>query len=473
MHELVQTLEFALPVTAIFVVVGLFGSKPRTARIGDDPTLALRDRVKVLEHERLDLDRLCRLTLEYVERLHTVASLREIPAIALEFMVELFAPEEALVLIQRRPAVADSEREQQLIAAAVIGSQVRQGTVMEIGTGPLSRTATRGTILERQPAPEAPVEFRGFRPDLAVPMRMGSEAIGVLTVSGAKRRPPLATRLLQFIASAAAQTYKSSTTINRVRSEADLDALTGVLNKGALTQLLSKFTGDARQNGRPLSIFLFDIDNFKNYNDTNGHLAGDDCLRLVSRLVAERVRADDAFGRWGGEEFLLLLPGRGPHEALLVANEIRKRIAEFPFPFMEKQPLGLVSVSGGVACLPDHSSEPEGAIEAADRALYSAKRAGRNRVEIAPEAASPNVADEIQALPEVEDDLQRIQGIGAKFSENLRAMGFLSFRQIADLDWRGMASLAETLGTNPERILREQWLAQARALHREHHGEEL
>jgi diguanylate cyclase (GGDEF)-like protein len=406
------------------------------------------------------------MTLRFVERIHDVRGLRDIPGIALDFMVKLFAPEEALVLIRRRPGVADSDREHQLIVAAAIGAHVRRGTLLNLGNGPLSLAAADGIIVERSSASDAPSEFRGFRPEFAVPMKVGSKTIGVLAVSGSKRRPFLAIRLLQFIASAAAQTYKSRSTLNRVRSEADLDSLTGILNKGALTQLLSEFAGDARKHGRPLSLFLFDLDHFKNYNDTNGHLSGDDCLRLVSRLVAERVRADDAFGRWGGEEFLLLLPGREPREACFVAEEMRQRIEEFPFPHGEEQPLGCVSISGGVACLPDHADDPEGVIGAADQALYAAKRAGRNRIEVAAETSLTDPSEELPDLPQEEDDLQLIQGIGPEFSQRLRGIGVFSFRQIAELDWRGMVRLGENLGTNPERILREQWLTQARELHR-------
>ena len=465
MYELPQ-ISAALISVVTLVVGGLFGARRSGSASTDDEkdNLRLRARVRELEAERRQLDKLCESALQCVERLHSVRSLRDIPGITLDYLKELFEPAEALVLIRRRPAVAESDRERQLIAAAAIGTQVRKGTVLDLESGPLSLAATHGKLSAHSAPPGSTTELQGFRPDFAVPMTIDQETIGVLTASGSRQRPFLAIRLLQFVARAAAQTYRNSTTLNRVRSEADLDALTGVLNKGALTQLLSEFSEDAKKYGRPLSLFLFDIDHFKNYNDTNGHLAGDDCLRLVSRLVQDRVRADDAFGRWGGEEFLLLLPGRDPGEARFVAEEILRRIADFPFPHSEKQPLGFVSVSGGVACLPDHGLDPDGVIEAADRALYAAKRAGRNRLEVARQEVTAAVEKELRDLPLKEDSLQLINGIGPKFSERLEAMGVFSFQQIAELDWRGMVRLADALGTTPERIVRERWLAQARDL---------
>ena len=88
-------------------------------------------------------------------------------------------------------------------------------------------------------------------------------------------------------------------------------------------------------------MFLFDIDNFKNYNDTNGHLAGDKLLQELAGLVNDAVRKDDIFGRFGGEEFLLVLPHTNATQGMAAAEKIRSLLANHPFPFAEKQPLGL------------------------------------------------------------------------------------------------------------------------------------
>jgi diguanylate cyclase (GGDEF)-like protein len=140
-------------------------------------------------------------------------------------------------------------------------------------------------------------------------------------------------------------------------------------------------------------VFLFDIDNFKNYNDTNGHLAGDKLLQELAGLVNQSVSKDDIFGRFGGEEFLVVLPQANATQALAAAERIRSLLANHPFPFAEKQPLGCISVSGGVAEYPFHGLDAAGLLHASDEALYKAKRSGRNRVLRADAVApAPSVA---------------------------------------------------------------------------------
>jgi diguanylate cyclase (GGDEF)-like protein len=139
-------------------------------------------------------------------------------------------------------------------------------------------------------------------------------------------------------------------------------------------------------------VFLFDIDNFKSYNDSNGHLAGDKLLQELAGLVSDSVRRDDIFGRFGGEEFLLVLPHTNASQAGAAAEKIRSLLADHPFPFREKQPLGRISVSGGIAEYPHHGLDAAGLLHAADEALYEAKRAGRNKVFTAREAAGAEPA---------------------------------------------------------------------------------
>jgi diguanylate cyclase (GGDEF)-like protein len=138
-----------------------------------------------------------------------------------------------------------------------------------------------------------------------------------------------------------------------------------------------------------LSVYLFDIDNFKNYNDTNGHLAGDKLLQELAALVQNSVRKDDIFGRFGGEEFLLILPHTNAQQAMAAADKVRLAIANHPFAFAEKQPLKRVSVSGGVAEYPHDGLDAAGLLHKADEALYLAKEQGRNRVLPAARAQAP------------------------------------------------------------------------------------
>ena len=118
------------------------------------------------------------------------------------------------------------------------------------------------------------------------------------------------------------------------------------------TRTLGELILSAERDHDPLSVFLFDLDHFKHYNDANGHLAGDALLRDLTRLVKQHIRRDDVFGRFGGEEFVLALPHTAQSQALAVADKVRAVIAAHPFPYASAQPLGRVSVSGGVAEFP-------------------------------------------------------------------------------------------------------------------------
>jgi diguanylate cyclase (GGDEF)-like protein len=131
---------------------------------------------------------------------------------------------------------------------------------------------------------------------------------------------------------------------------------------------------------RTLAFFLFDIDHFKRYNDTNGHLPGDELLKSLSQILRENIREDELVARYGGEEFIMVMPNVEREEALAAAERIRGLIATTPFPHAEKQPLGCVSVSGGVAVWPMDSDDVDTLLRLADDALYMAKRTGRNRV---------------------------------------------------------------------------------------------
>ncbi len=167
------------------------------------------------------------------------------------------------------------------------------------------------------------------------------------------------------------------------------DGLTCLANRRALDQTLDKEWKRAVREDRPLSAVILDIDHFKAFNDTCGHLAGDACLQLVARHLGQHLRrASDLAARYGGEEFALLLPDTGLDGALAVAEDIRRGIAGLGH-LHPGSPLGRLTVSLGVACRrPGSDGPPGGLLEQADRALYRAKAHGRNRVAAQGEAAT-------------------------------------------------------------------------------------
>jgi diguanylate cyclase (GGDEF)-like protein len=157
-----------------------------------------------------------------------------------------------------------------------------------------------------------------------------------------------------------------------------VDGLTQVNNKRFFMEFLEREMGRCHRYGRALSLLMFDIDHFKQVNDTQGHLAGDHVLAELGQLIRQRIRKEECFARYGGEEFAVVLPESGPDKARKFAEKIRKLVEDHPFAFEGK---GIpVTVSIGVADLSSDMTEPHQFIKVADANLYKAKKGGRNRV---------------------------------------------------------------------------------------------
>ena len=163
----------------------------------------------------------------------------------------------------------------------------------------------------------------------------------------------------------------------KLEEMANRDGLTGAFNKAFMHKKLdSVVNGNIRQN----SIAILDIDYFKNYNDKNGHMEGDNLLRMLSQLITDSLRECDMLFRFGGEEFVILFADTTKQDAVMVAQRIRQKVADFVFPFEEKQPNGDLTISVGVASAPDDAVEKQRLLEIADERLYKAKSNGRNQV---------------------------------------------------------------------------------------------
>ncbi|MDZ7339686.1 MAG: diguanylate cyclase, partial [candidate division KSB1 bacterium] len=158
------------------------------------------------------------------------------------------------------------------------------------------------------------------------------------------------------------------------------DGLTGLYNYRYFKEQLVHEVDRAARHKESFSLIMLDIDHFKHYNDTHGHLAGDKVLKDLARLLRENVRKIDVAARYGGEEFALILV-QTPHQASgVVARKLQALVQEFPFEHREQQPGGRLTISMGVATYPEDGTTAEELIAAADRRLYRAKAEGRNRV---------------------------------------------------------------------------------------------
>jgi diguanylate cyclase (GGDEF)-like protein len=187
----------------------------------------------------------------------------------------------------------------------------------------------------------------------------------------------------------------------RMHEDARHDSLTGLGNRLRLAEDLEVLCGRVQRYRHRYSVALFDIDGFKGYNDNAGHLAGDEVLRRVAGELERQVRTGDALYRYGGEEFLVLLPEQPIDAAGLAAERLRAAVEELALPHPAG---GVVTVSAGVAALSDDECKPDELFALADQALYRAKEAGRNRVEVHRGEAPPTdtirivIADDDRAI---------------------------------------------------------------------------
>jgi diguanylate cyclase (GGDEF)-like protein len=220
---------------------------------------------------------------------------------------------------------------------------------------------------------------------LGVPLLMNDEFSGVLVVASYK---PHAfddgdVDLLTDIAGQVALALDNARHHSQVEDQAHRDSLTGVLNHGYLLERLEREISCARAAGCPLSLIMLDIDYFKDYNDTYGHVMGDQVLRLTVQAIEAHVKRADAVGRWGGEEFGVILHEATSQQARSVADRIRETLVAMPMPGIGGEWIPNPTVSQGIATFPDQARSAQQLVDIADAMLYEAKNQGRDQVRVA------------------------------------------------------------------------------------------
>ena len=221
---------------------------------------------------------------------------------------------------------------------------------------------------------------------LCLPLTAQGETFGILhlrdTANKGAQRLSTRTSLIELFAEQVALTLGNLKLRETLRSQSIRDPLTGLFNRRYLEETLGREERRAIRANLPIGIIMFDVDYFKRLNDAHGHDAGDAVLRALGSLLQTHVREGDIACRYGGEEFVIALPGASLAITRERANELRKLTEKFT-SFIPGRSMEKVTISLGAAAYPDHGATWQEVIQAADKALYRAKQGGRNRVEAA------------------------------------------------------------------------------------------
>jgi diguanylate cyclase (GGDEF)-like protein/PAS domain S-box-containing protein len=226
---------------------------------------------------------------------------------------------------------------------------------------------------------------------LCVPVLAQGEPLGIMHFQATDESPSLGEAELSFKTTFTGQVGLSIANINlrdALRKQSIRDTLTGLYNRRYLEETLEREIRRAARAEQPLGILMLDLDHFKTFNDTYGHHAGDTVLREAASLLCNSVRAEDTVCRFGGEEFVVILPTANVEGAKNRAESIRSRLRELTV-LHQGQSLGMITVSVGLSAFPMNGMSSRELLTAADAALYRAKREGRDRVVVAEQQEAP------------------------------------------------------------------------------------
>jgi diguanylate cyclase (GGDEF)-like protein len=289
--------------------------------------------------------------------------------------------------------VYDEATDQLTVKAAVgIPANISDVSSMRLGEG-----ISGETLQLRKPVMVADLEAAGLKAApaerryktksfISYPITIGGRRVGVLNVTdktGGGAYDAIDLNLLEIVVPQVALALERAEwqeKASQFQLMSITDPLTNLPNRRYLEERLTEEVNRSRRYEQPLSFLMIDIDDFKLYNDRNGHQAGDLALQVTAQELKAALRAADVASRYGGEEFSVLLPQTSLAEAGVIAERMRDRIERTHFPHAKSQPLGAVTISVGVSTFTPTINTAEQIIWAADRALYSAKHEGKNRI---------------------------------------------------------------------------------------------
>ena len=352
------------------------------------PAIRLQEEVERLRSELEYRARFSESIQNFLERISSTEPEKTYIAV-LTNSKELLQAERASLFIFDPPS-------NELVLKASTGLPVENSAVapVRLGQGITGEVLEKGKALVVEdihkaglkPAPsERKYKTRSF---ISYPITISGRKIGVLNVTdkrGGAKYDYVDLSLLELIGPQVALALERTEWQERATQfqlMSITDPLTGLPNRRYLEERLTEELNRSKRYDYPMSFLMIDIDDFKIYNDLNGHQAGDLALQIAGHCLKASLRSADVASRYGGEEFCILLPQTSLNEAAVIAERIRLRVAEARFPHGLGQPLGTVTISVGISTFSKLIDTAEKVIAAADRALYIAKSKGKNRVEL-------------------------------------------------------------------------------------------
>ncbi|HWC31405.1 MAG TPA: sensor domain-containing diguanylate cyclase, partial [Dehalococcoidia bacterium] len=280
------------------------------------------------------------------------------------------------------------------------GQQIEGLPPVALGDGPTGRTAKRGRTLRidrdgeklmgagisRTPggSPAEQTNRSPMQSGLIVPLVVGARVVGTLACWSKDESKFSAEdeRIMEMMASQVATAIVAADTTEASERRAHHDALTGLPNRRQLDQDKQGTLAELVKSGRNAVVAMVDIDHFKSFNDDYGHRVGDVTLQKVASVLRAAVRENDHVYRYGGEEFLVVFADTPSVDALILADRLRVAVESAPLSGENLEPVGPVTISVGLALVPEHGTDIEALLMMADKAMYRAKDAGRNCVQV-------------------------------------------------------------------------------------------
>lgn len=348
---------------------------------------AFREMIETISRLKLENKNLSNFFVclpEFARQINTNLDRRNIPPLLLKLIDQMFCPEQILIFFHDQ-----NHQRLNLVQSKGLGSAERKEIFIGMGEGKIGWVAENQIVMSTSDFQNESRFQKTFlkelrcnlQCDLISPMLHENDTLGVISVGGLpKCRPKEEKMMLKMIADLGSIALFNAKLFSSIQIAANHDGLTKLMNRKYFMQKLGFEINKAEKDNVPLSLFIFDIDDFKSYNDSNGHLAGDEALKIIGRLLSETVREDDFVARYGGEEFILALPNTSKKGAMIVAEKIRKMFEEHHFPNQETLPMGLMTISGGISSFPSDGRNSTDLINHADQALYQAKAKGKNSI---------------------------------------------------------------------------------------------